>query len=298
MAILPHPFDDRDGDFWWNGAFVPARGAHLNILTHGLHYGSAVFEGLRVYDGRIFKLHEHSQRLIDSGRMLDMAVPYTADELDAATIATVKREGVRNGYIRPIAWRGSEMMAISAQHTKIHVAIATWEIKTYYPPELLENGVRLAWASYARPAPNTAPTASKAAGLYMICTISKHEAERNGYQDAVMLDWRGQLAETTSANLFLVQNGELHTPTPDCFLNGITRQTVMELARRNGIKVVERALFPDDLRHTQEVFVTGTAAELTPVACIGEHIFKPAAVTKLLRDAYKAETATGVDAFH
>ncbi len=282
------PFDDRDGDIWLDGAFVPWRGAHINVMTHGLHYASSVFEGIRVYDGKPFKLTEHNQRLIKSAEILDMKMPFSVGELDSATLSLLKRQNVTNGYIRPVAWRGSEMMAISAQKTKIHVAIVAWDTKTYYDPALLEKGIRLTIAKWARPAPNTAPVHSKAAGLYMICTMAKHEAERQGYQDALMLDYRGLVAEATGANIFLVQNGELHTPIADCFLNGITRQTIMQLARDNGIKVVERAIELADFAKTQEVFITGTAAEVTPVASIADYTFTPADVTQTLRAAYQA----------
>jgi len=292
FSNLPIPFDNRDGFIWFDGQFVPWRDAKIGILSHGLHYGSCVFEGLRVYNGKIFKLREHSERLIRSAEILDMKIPYTAAELDAATLATVEKQGVKNGYIRPVAWRGSEMMAISAQYTKIHVAIATWETKTYFPLELLEKGIALTRAKYRRPAPDMAPVESKAAGLYMICTVSKHEAERAGFQDALMLDYRGLIAEATGANIFLVQNGELHTPIADCFLNGITRQTVIKLARDNGIPVSERHMTPDELENgkTQEVFLTGTAAEITPVGQIAELSFTPGAVTKKLRALFNTIT--------
>lgn len=280
------PFDDRDGWIWMDGTFVPWREARVHVLTHGLHYGSSVFEGLRVYNGKIFKLTEHSARLIRSAEIIDMRIPWTVEQLDEATRETVVRQGVQNGYVRPVAWRGSETMAISAQNTKIHVAIAAWETKTYYAPELLEHGIRLAWAKWRRPAPDTAPTESKAAGLYMICTDAKHAAERQGFHDALMLDYRGQIAECTGANVFLVQNGEIHTPTPDCFLNGITRQTVMQLAREQGFKVVERAIFPDDLKRTDEIFITGTAAEITPVGEIDGQRFAVGPVTRRLKEAY------------
>lgn len=284
FTTLPVPFDDRDGFIWFDGAFVPWRDARVNVLTHGLHYGSCVFEGLRVYNGKIFKLREHSERLLKSAEILDMKIPYTAEELDKATLETVTKQGVKNGYIRPVAWRGSEMMAISAQYTKIHVAIAAWETKTYFAPELLEKGIALTWARYRRPAPDMAPVHSKAAGLYMICTVSKHEAERQGFNDALMLDYRGFLAEATGANLFLVQGGKLHTPIADCFLNGITRQTVIQLARDNGIEVFERHIMPEELTNgaTQEVFLTGTAAEITPVGRVGEQQYKVDASKKLV----------------
>jgi branched-chain amino acid aminotransferase len=288
MKPLPHPFDDRDGFMWVDGAFVPWRESTVNILTHGLHYGSAVFEGIRVYEGKPFKLQEHTERLFTSAEILDMKIPFTVEEIFQATLDIVAKQGVINGYIRPIAWRGSEMMAISAQHTKIHVAIATWETKTYFAPELLETGIKLITSKWARPAPNTAPTASKAAGLYMICTMSKHEAERQGYHDALMLDWRGQIAEATGANIFLVQDGALHTPTPDCFLDGITRRTVMKLAQELGYTVVERAMLPEELStaKTQEVFLTGTAAEITPVGSIDGHVYGVGKVTRHLMEEY------------
>jgi branched-chain amino acid aminotransferase len=286
MHNVIQPFDDRDGVIWKDGQFVPWREATIHVLTHGLHYGSAVFEGIRVYNGKPFKLREHTERLFRSAEILDMKIPYSMDEIDAVTLETVQRQGVQYGYIRPFAWRGSEMMAISAQRTRIHVAIAAWETKTYFPAELLEKGIKLVTGPWRRPAPDTAPTESKAAGLYMICTVSKHQAERQGYNDALMLDWRGRIAECTGANIFLIQNGELHTPTPDCFLNGITRQTVMELARSLRIKVVERTIMPDELAQTDEVFVTGTAAEITPVGQIDDRVFGVGPVTLRLKEAY------------
>jgi branched-chain amino acid aminotransferase len=286
MHNVIQPFDNRDGLIWKDGKFVPWREATIHVLTHGLHYGSAVFEGIRVYNGKPFKLREHTERLFRSAGILDMTIPYSMDEIDAATLETVQRQGVSYGYIRPFAWRGSEMMAISAQRTTIHVAIAAWETKTYFPAELLEKGIRLVTGPWRRPAPDTAPTESKAAGLYMICTVSKHQAERQGYNDALMLDWRGRIAECTGANIFLIQNGELHTPTPDCFLNGITRQTVMQLAQDLGITVIERAIFPEELAKTDEVFVTGTAAEITPVGQIDDRVFPVGPVTKRLKEAY------------
>jgi branched-chain amino acid aminotransferase len=267
----------------------PWRQATVHVLNHGLHYASSVFEGLRVYDGKIFKLSEHSERLIKSAELLDFKIPYTVEELNKFTQETVKQNNVLNGYVRPVAWRGSEMMAISAQQNTTHVAIASWEWGSYFSSEAKEKGLKLKTSPWARPAPNTAPTASKAAGLYMICTLSKHAAEREGYNDALMLDWRGLIAEATGANIFLVIDGALHTPTPDCFLDGITRRTVMELAKREGISVTERHIRPEELENTQEVFLTGTAAEVTPVGSIDEHIFAVGPVTKKLMDAYAAE---------
>ncbi len=287
MANLPIPFNDRDGDIWFDGQFVPWRGKHINIMTHGLHYASSVFEGLRVYDGKIFKLKEHTERLFRSAEILDMQIPYSQEAINQAQLDVVARQGVKNGYIRPVVWRGSEMMAISAQYSKIHVAVISYETKSYYGAEVQEHGIKMSLSRWARPAPNTAPTEAKAAGLYMICTVSKHEAERVGCHDALMLDYRGQIAEATSANIFLVQNGVLHTPTPDCFLNGITRQTVMQLARDMGYAVVERAIMPEELARTDEVFLTGTAAEITPVGKIMDHTYSVGAVTRALQAAYK-----------
>ena len=281
--------DDRDGVIWMDGRMLPWREAKIHYLTHALHYASCVFEGERAYDGRIFKSREHSQRLHDSAKVLGFAIPYSVEELDKAKAELIKSMGYTDCYVRAAAWRGSEMMGVSAQQSKIRVAIASWAWPSYFSPELLEKGIRLKWARYDRPSPKTAPTSAKAAGLYMICTISKHEAEAEGYQDAMMLDYRGQLAEATGANVFLVQNGELHTPTPDCFLNGITRQTVIALARKRQIKVTERAIMPDELAKTDEVFLVGTAAEVTPVGEIGQYKFKVGPVTRQLRDDYLKE---------
>ena len=242
MSVLP--FDDRDGFLWFDGKLVPWRDAKIHVLTHGLHYGSCVFEGERVYGGKVFKLREHSQRLIESGRILGFEVPWTVEEIDEATMATVKANNIVDGYVRPVAWRGSEMMGVAAQHNRIHLAIAVWEWPSYFDPAQRLKGIRLDLAKFRRPDPATAPSKSKASGLYMICTISKHEAERKGYADALMLDWRGRIAEATGANIFFVKNGELHTPTPDCFLDGITRRTVIELAKRRGYKLNERGIMP------------------------------------------------------
>lgn len=286
MTIIP--FDDRDGHIWMNGAFVPWREATTHVLTHGLHYGSAVFEGERVYNGRIFKMKEHGERLVRSAQILGFDLPYSADRLDEAAMQTVEKQGVVNGYVRRIAWRGSEMMAISAQHNTIHVAIACWEWPNMYKDVMKEDGIRLKTAAWKRPSPETAPCASKAAGLYMICTLSKHEAERDGYQDALMLDWRGYVAEATGANIFFVMDGELHTPTPDCFLDGITRRTVIDLARARDITVVERYIKPEEIGQASEVFLTGTAAELTPVSAIDAHRFTVGDITKQMMSDYKA----------
>lgn len=288
MTLIP--FDDRDGFIWLDGKLVPWREAKTHVLTHGLHYGSCVFEGERAYAGRIFKSREHSERLHRSAQLLGFEIPHSVEALEAAKAEVLKANKIEDGYVRPVAWRGSEMMAISAQHNKIHVAIAAWTWPSMYNPEIKQKGIRLTMADYKRPSPETAPTASKAAGLYMICTISKHMAEKKGYQDALMLDYRGFLAEATGANLFLVMNGEVHTPKADCFLDGITRRTVMELARANGFTVHERHIKPEELAQTQEVFLTGTAAEITPVGEIDAHKFVVGNVTKTLMDAYSEAT--------
>jgi len=283
------PFDDRPGVIWMNGQFVPWKEARLHVLTHALHYASSVFEGERAYGGVVFKGTEHHERLHKSGEILGFKVPYSVAEIDAAADELLRRNGLVDAYLRPIAWRGSEMMGVSAQATRINVAIAAWEWPAYFSPELREKGIRLCWADYRRPSPQTAPTAAKAAGLYMICTISKHKAEAQGYQDALMLDYRGFLAEATGANLFLAIDGKLHTPTPDCFLDGITRRTVIDLARQAGIEVIERHIKEEELGNAAEVFLTGTAAEVTPVGEIGSHRFTPGRITKLLMDGYTKE---------
>jgi branched-chain amino acid aminotransferase len=286
MVATDKPYDDRDGWIWLNGKLVPWRDAKIHVLSHSLHYGAAAFEGERIYDGKAFKLREHSQRLIDSGRMLGYEVPMTAEEIDRATNETIDANKLRNGYVRPIAWRGAEQMGVAAQQAKIHVSIAVWDWGAYFGPEARMKGLRLCMAKYRRPDPATAPAKAKTSGLYMICTIEKHAAEAAGYGDAMMLDWRGQIAETTGANVFFIIDGEIHTPTPDCFLDGITRRTVIDLARKRQYKVVERAMYPADMAKATECFVTGTAAEITPVAEIGEHKFKPSAITKNLMDDY------------
>ncbi|MBB5752023.1 branched-chain amino acid aminotransferase [Prosthecomicrobium pneumaticum] len=282
------PFDQRDGFIWLDGAFVPWKEAKVHVLTHALHYGSAVFEGERAYGGEIFKLTEHSERLVESARILGFKVPYTVAEIDAACNATLARNGLVDGYIRPIAWRGSEMMGVSAQKNTIHLAVAAWEWPSYFSPAERLKGIRLQWAKYRRPDPATAPSRSKAAGLYMICTISKHEAEDNGYADALMLDWRGQVAEATGANVFFVKDGVIHTPKADCFLDGITRRTVIDLARARGYELIERAIMPEELSTFSECWLTGTAAEVTPVSEVGEFRFTPGAITKTLMDDYSA----------
>ena len=263
------PFDQREGVIWYDGKLVPWKDAKLHVLSHGLHYASCVFEGERAYGGEIFKCSEHSERLRESARWLDFEIPYSVAEIDAAKRLVLEKNGQRDAYVRPVAWRGSEMMAVSAQNTTIHVAIGTWEWPSYFDPAQRLKGIRLDLADYRRPDPATIPAMAKAAGLYMICTISKHKAERKGYADAMMLDWRGQVAECTGANIFFIKDGKIHTPTPDCFLDGITRKTVIELARRRGIEVVERRIMPDELDGFSECFITGTAAEVTAVSGAG-----------------------------
>jgi branched-chain amino acid aminotransferase len=283
--LLP-PFDDRDGVIWFDGTFVPWRDAKIHVLNHGLHYASCVFEGVRVYNGKIFKLQEHTQRLFASARALDMQIPFSEDDMNQAQIEAVKQQNIHYGYIRPVVWRGSEMMAIAAQNTRVHCAVAAWESKTYYAKELVETGITMTLSRWRRPAPDTAPVGTKAAGLYMICTLSKHEAQTAGFHDALMLDYRGQIAEATGANIFMIQDGVIHTPKPDCFLDGITRQTVIDLAKKRGYTVVERAIFPDELSKTSEIFLTGTAYEITPVASIDHHRYTPSAITQTLQQDY------------
>jgi branched-chain amino acid aminotransferase len=280
------PFDDRDGWIWLDGSFVPWREAKLHVLTHGLHYASAVFEGARMYGGEIFELTEHTKRLHRSAEILDFTIPFSVAEIDQACKDTCARNGLDDCYIRPIAWRGSEMIGVSAQNTKIHLAVAAWVWPSYFNPEEKKRGIRLTHAKYRRPSPETAPTASKAVGLYMICTISKHAAEREGYADALMLDWRGYVAETTGANIFLVRDGVIHTPTPDCFLDGITRRSVIKIASERGFEVVERHIPAEELPSFSEVFICGTAAEVTPVGEIGEHRYTPGNISLSLMDDY------------
>ncbi|MDD3447017.1 MAG: branched-chain amino acid aminotransferase [Zavarzinia sp.] len=279
-------FDDRDGFIWYDGVMVPWRDARCHVLTHALHYASCVFEGERVYGGTVFKLTEHSERLVNSGRILGFEVPLSVQEIDDATRAVVEANGIVDGYVRPLAWRGSEMMGVSAQSSKIHVAIACWLWPSYFSPEARLKGLRLAISDWKRPAPDTAPTASKAAGLYMICTLSKHKAEAAGFDDALMFDYRGQVAEATGANIFFVKDGQLHTPTPDCFLDGITRRTVIDIARKHGIEVIERAIMPGEMEGFEQAFLTGTAAEVTPLAEIGPYNFEVGTITKTLMEAY------------
>ncbi len=280
-------FDNRDGQIWYDGKMGHWRDADVHVLTHGLHYASCVFEGERSYNGNIFKLREHTDRLLKSASILGFEIPYTADDIDAACNEVCKVNRIVDGYVRPVAWRGSEMMGVSAQQNTIHLAIAAWPWPSYFSPEARMKGIRLKTSEWRRPAPETAPTDSKAAGLYMICTMSKHAAEADGYDDALMLDWRGQVAEATGANIFLVfGDGKLHTPTPNCFLNGITRQTVIGLAEARGIEVIERTIMPEELTDATEVFLTGTAAEVTPVGEIDNIKFMVGDISRWMMDDY------------
>lgn len=286
MSVIP--FDLRDGWIWMNGSLTPWKDAKLHVLSHGLHYGSAVFEGERAYNGKIFKSTEHSERFHKSAEYLDFTIPYSVAELDAAKQLVIDKNGTPNCYVRPVAWRGSEMMAVAAQHATINVAIATWEWPSMFDIETKMKGIRLDVADYRRPDPATAPCHSKAAGLYMICTISKHRAERKGYADAMMLDWQGRVAECTGANIFFVKDGVIHTPIADCFLDGITRRTVIDLARAGGLEVVERRIMPDELANFEECFICGTAAEVTPVSEIGPYNFLPGQISRRLVMDYSA----------
>ena len=286
---MAQSMDQRDGVIWYNGTLVPWADAKLHVLSHGLHYASCVFEGERAYGGEIFKCTEHSERLKKSGQALDFEIPYSAAEIDAAKRLVLEKNGQKDAYVRPVAWRGAETMGVSAPNTTIHLAIATWEWPSYFDPMQRLKGIRLDLADYRRPDPRTAPCFAKASGLYMICTISKHKAERKGYADAMMLDWEGRVAECTGANIFFVREGRIHTPIADCFLDGITRRTVIELARRRGVEVIERRIVPGDLTGFAECFITGTAAEVTAVSEIAEWRFTPGAITRQLMDDYTAE---------
>ncbi len=284
---LPEPtFDDREGWIWFDGKLVDWRSANIHILTHAMHYASAVFEGQRGYNGKIFKMSEHNQRLIDSAKILGFDLPWTRDEIDAACVEVMEKNGLSDCYQRPIAWRGSEQMGVAAQKTKPHLAIAVWKWGAYFGEDAIRRGLRMDIAQWRRPAPYTAPTKAKASGLYMICTMSKHAAEDKGYGDALMLDWRGQVAELTGANVFFLKDGKLHTPTPDCFLDGITRRTVMDLARARGIEIVERPIWPEELESFEQCFLTGTAAEVTPVSEIGPWNFEVGDLSLGLRRDY------------
>jgi len=286
--MAAEPFHDRDGWVWMDGEFVPQRDAKVHVLTHAMHYASAVFEGERAYDGVIFKSREHSERLHKSARILGFTIPYSVDEIEKAKRDLIQKMGFNDCYIRALAWRGSEQLSVAAKGNTIHLAIATWVWGDYFADKM--KGVRLMIAPWRRPAPDTAPANSKAAGLYMICTLSKHAAEDSGFNDALMMDWRGQIAEATGANVFFIRDNVLHTPKPDCFLDGLTRQTVIKLAERRGIEVQERAIFPNELATFTEVFLTGSAAEITPVREIAGMQYKPGAMTEQLMHDFTALT--------
>ena len=285
MAEQPN-FDDRDGWIWFDGKLVPWREASVHVLTHGLHYASSVFEGQRAYDGTIFKLTEHSTRLRNSAELLGFDIPWSVEEIDAACIEVLEASGMKDAYMRPVAWRGSEHMGVSPKGTAPHLAIAAWYWGKYFDPALAERGIRLTIAPWRRPAPYTAPVHSKAAGLYMIATLSKQYAEDRGFNDALMFDWRGQVAEATGANAFFIRDGVIHTPTPDCFLDGITRQTVIGLAKRRGIEVIERAIWPEELESFEQFFLTGSAAEVTSVGSAGPWNFEVGDLTRQLTKDY------------
>lgn len=286
MALIP--FDDRDGFIWFNGKMIPWRDAQLHVLSHGLHYGGSVFEGERLYDGQVFKLREHSERLINSGNILDMNIPYSAEQLDDFTMQVIEANKLQDGYVRPVAWRGSEQMAISADQATIHVAIACWELpKYFFAEEIGDKGITLQTAEWRRPDPTTVPVQSKAAGVYMISTMAKHKAERNGFDDVLMHDYKGRVAESSGSNIFFVKDGHLKTPDPECFLNGITRQTVMQIAKESGIDVEVTTIMPDEVNSFDEVFVTGTAAEITAIGKIDDKEFEVGPVTRRLQNAYK-----------
>lgn len=280
------PYDDRDGYIWMDGEFVPWRDTKVHVLTHALHYASAVFEGERAYNGKIFRSLDHSKRLHNSARIMGFDIPFSVEQIEEVKREALAKSGLDSAYVRAIAWRGSEMMGVSAQNNTIHLAVAVWHWGDYFADKM--KGIRMTHAEWRRPAPDTAPCHAKAAGLYMICTLSKHAAERDGYADALMLDYRGQVAEATGANIFFVRDGVLHTPTPDCFLNGLTRQTTIQLAKQRKIEVVERAIMPDELATFSECFITGSAAEITPVAEIGAYTFKPAQISEALVNDYSA----------
>jgi branched-chain amino acid aminotransferase len=286
MAV---PFDQRPDLIWFDGKLIPTAECKISVLTHGLHYASCVFEGERAYGGKIFKGTEHSERLKNSARILDFEIPYSVTEIDTAKQLVLEKNNQKDAYVRPLAWRGSEALGVSAQNNKIHLAITTWEWPSYFDPEQRLKGIRLDLAEYRRPNPKTAPCLAKAAGLYMICTISKHRAEQRGYADAMMLDWEGRVAECTGANIFFIKDGKIHTPIADCFLAGITRATAMQLAHRRNIEVIERRIMPEELSSFSECFITGTAAEVTAVAEIDNWKFTPSRITQALMSDYTAE---------
>ncbi len=285
MAV---PFDQRSDVIWFDGKLIPTVDCKISLLTHGLHYASCVFEGERAYGGEVFESTAHSERLKNSAKILDFEIPYSVAEINAAKQLVLEKNNQKDAYVRPIAWRGSEALGVSAQNNTIHLAIATWEWPSYFPPEQRMKGLRLDLAEYRRPDPRTAPCLAKAAGLYMICTVSKHRAEQRGYADAMMLDWQGRVAECTGANIFFIKDGKIHTPIADCFLAGITRATAIALAKKRGIEVVERRIMPEELSGFSECFITGTAAEVTPVAEIADWKFTPGRITQSLMSDYTA----------
>jgi branched-chain amino acid aminotransferase len=288
------PFDDRDGSLWYDGKMVPWRDARTHVLTHGLHYASCVFEGERMYNGRIYKLQEHTERLFRSAEILGMKIPFTVAEINKACMDACAALNLSDAYVRPVVFRGSEMMAVAAQATTIHVAVAAWQWASYFDPKEKMKGIRLDISDWRRPAPDTAPTQAKAAGLYMICTMSKHAAEAKGYHDAMMYDYRGYVAEATGANIFFVQDGKIHTPIADCFLNGITRLSVIALAKARQIPVIERHIRPEELKDFSECFLTGSAAEVTPVSEIGPYRFTPGKISETMLNAYAEEVRAPV----
>ena len=298
MASTAIPFDQMPGVIWYDGKLINSPDAKIHVLTHGLHYASAVFEGERAYNGTIFECTAHSERLHTSASILDFKIPFSVAEIDAAKNLVVEKNKQPNAYIRAIAWRGSEQLGVSAQNNTIHLAIATWEWPSYFDPAQRLKGIRITNAEYRRPDPRTAPSLAKAACLYAICTIEKHRAEKMGYADAMMLDWQGRVAECTGANMFFIKDGKIHTPIADCFLDGITRKTAIALAKRRNIEVIERRIMPEELSGFTECFITGTAAEITAVSEIGDWRFTPGQITKQLGDDYTAlvMSAKGKDA--
>jgi len=282
------PFDRREGTIWLDGEFVDWKSARIHVLTHGLHYASCVYEGERVYDRKVFRLREHTDRLFRSAEVMDFAIPYPKEQIEAVTERLIAENGIVDGYVRPAAWRGSEMISTAARNSSIHVAIACWRWPSYFDPAARMEGIRMQTAVWRRPPPTSSPHEAKAAGHYMIATLSKHQAERNGYHDALLLDWRGQIAEATSANIFFAKGRTLHTPVPDCFLDGITRKAVIGLARQRGFEVVERAILPSEMVDFDECFITGTAAEVCPVRQIDDCRFRPGDTCKELIEAFSA----------
>jgi branched-chain amino acid aminotransferase len=283
------PMDQREGWIWFDGEFKPWKDAKIHVLTHGLHYASSVFEGERAYGGEIFKSREHTERLIRSGKTLDFTIPWSVEQIEEAKREVLTKNGLVDAYVRPVAWRGSEELSVPARNNTVHLAIAAWVWPSYFSVEEKLRGIRLEWSKWKRPSPETIPSSAKAAGLYMICTLSKDAAMANGYADSMMLDYRGYVAEATGANVFFIKGKDIVTPTPDCFLNGITRQTLIELAKRNGYTVTERHMLPEELSQFDECFLTGTAAEVTPVSEIGDYKFTPGEGCRTLIDAYSAE---------